>query len=298
MKDKAVRTSMLIVLIVMSLISTSTRASNQSAKDVAQDKQEGQAPAKEVGLPAAVRPNVDTLALIRRQGKLRVGVSLFVPWVMRDKNGELIGFEIDVAKKLAEDMGVDIEFDPVPFKEVINDLLDERFDIIISGLYVTPQRALFINFCDPHGTSEVTLLASRKTAPTSHTPEAFDKAGVKLGAVAGTVYADLAKSNFPKATLQIFSEEGDMLKELLAGNLQAVIVTSPVPEIAVHLNSDKVFVPFSSPIAEFGESFAIRKGDVDFLNYLNVWTRFYKENGWLKGRRHHWFKSMKWADDL
>ena len=49
---------------------------------------------------------------IKKRGKLMVGMSTFVPWAMRNKQGELIGFEIDVAKKVAEDMGVDIEFVP------------------------------------------------------------------------------------------------------------------------------------------------------------------------------------------
>ena len=44
------------------------------------------------------------LETIKKRGELRVGLSTFVPWAMRDKNGELIGFEIDVAKQLAEDM--------------------------------------------------------------------------------------------------------------------------------------------------------------------------------------------------
>ena len=48
---------------------------------------------------------------IKKRGKLMVGMSTFVPWAMRNKQGDLIGFEIDVAKKVAEDMGVDIEFD-------------------------------------------------------------------------------------------------------------------------------------------------------------------------------------------
>ena len=49
---------------------------------------------------------------IMKRSKLKVGMSTFVPWAMRNKKGELIGFEIDVAKKVAEDMGVEIEFVP------------------------------------------------------------------------------------------------------------------------------------------------------------------------------------------
>lgn len=297
MKEKAVKIRALMVFIVLALLTTSAWAVIQNGQNAGQqDKPAGQT--KEVELPPAVRPNTDTLALIRRRGELRVGVSLFVPWSIRKKDGDLAGYEIDVAEKMAEDMGVKVKFVPVPFKELINDLVDDRFDIIISGLYVTPQRSVFVNFSEPSGASEVTILASRKDGAAGRSLEDFNKAGVKVGAVTGTVYADLAKDKLPHASLQTFSEEGEMLNALGEGNLQAVIATSPIPEIVAHVHPDKFFLPLSSPIAHFGESFAIRKGDADFLNYLNTWIRFYNETGWLKERRQYWFKDLKWANSL
>ena len=55
------------------------------------------------------RTSFETLATIRDRGELRVGVSDFVPWVMKTGTGKRIGYEIDVATKLAEDMGLDWE---------------------------------------------------------------------------------------------------------------------------------------------------------------------------------------------
>src|SRR5580700_2481775 len=55
----------------------------------------------------APRTSVDTLAEIKKNGKLRVGISMIIPWAMHDKDGNLIGFEVDVAKKMARDLGVD-----------------------------------------------------------------------------------------------------------------------------------------------------------------------------------------------
>ena len=49
-----------------------------------------------------------TIEQIQKRGVLRVGMSTFVPWAMKDKTGELIGFEIDVAKRLAKDAGVEV----------------------------------------------------------------------------------------------------------------------------------------------------------------------------------------------
>ncbi|MCB1491107.1 MAG: transporter substrate-binding domain-containing protein, partial [Rhodobiaceae bacterium] len=86
---------------------------------------------------------------IKKSGTIRVGMATFVPWAMRDKNGDLIGFEIDVAKKLAEDMGVGIEFVPTAWDGIIPALLAGKFDVIIGGMSITPARNLTVNFTRP-----------------------------------------------------------------------------------------------------------------------------------------------------
>ena len=87
-----------------------------------------------------------TLEDIVKRGTLRVGMSTFVPWAMRDKAGNLIGFEIDVATKVAEDMGVEVEFVPTAWSGIIPALIAKKFDIIIGGMSITPQRNLTVNF--------------------------------------------------------------------------------------------------------------------------------------------------------
>ena len=65
-------------------------------------------------------------------------MSTFIPWAMQSKTGEWVGFEIDVAKKLAEDMGVEIEFTRQNGKGLIPSLLTGKFDLIIAGMMGTP----------------------------------------------------------------------------------------------------------------------------------------------------------------
>ncbi len=92
---------------------------------------------------------VDTLATIRKRGVLRVGVALSVPTVMHAADGKLVGFSIDAARRLADDMGVGVEFVETSWSGIIPDLLDREFDLIMSGLWVTVPRALVINFTTP-----------------------------------------------------------------------------------------------------------------------------------------------------
>ena len=99
---------------------------------------------------------------IKRRGAVTIGLSLFVPWSMRDRNGELIGFEVDVGRKLAEDMGVEAEFVPTAWDGIIPALVSGKFDVIISGLSITPQRNLTVNFTQPYAYTGATILANRQ----------------------------------------------------------------------------------------------------------------------------------------
>ena len=56
---------------------------------------------------------------IKKRGVIKIGLDLFVPWSMRDKNGDLVGFEPDVGRKLAADMGVEVEFIPTKWAGII-----------------------------------------------------------------------------------------------------------------------------------------------------------------------------------
>ena len=90
-----------------------------------------------------------TLQQVLNDGTMRVGVALYTPWAMRSPSGELIGFEIDVGRKLAEDMGVDVEFSVYPWERIILALQSGEIDLIAAGLSITPERALHVNFSQP-----------------------------------------------------------------------------------------------------------------------------------------------------
>jgi len=68
-----------------------------------------------------------TIEQVMKRGVLKVGMSTFVPWAMNDKSGQLVGFEIDVAKRLAEDLGVKVEFVPTKWAGIIPALLTGKF---------------------------------------------------------------------------------------------------------------------------------------------------------------------------
>lgn len=249
-------------------------------------------------LPKPILPSDDMLTMIRRKNSLDVGISTFTPWAMHDKNGELIGFEVEVAKKLASDLGVKLNLMPVGFSEIIGDLTNNRFDIIVTGIYPTPQRALFVNFSEPYSESKIELVASRDKMRNKNDFKDYNKSDVTIGIVSGTVYADYIKDNFPQAKTQNFTDEAELFQAVASGRIEAGIASTPAPEFAVRLHKDKLYRPFNEPLGKLGESFAIRRGDTDFLNYLNTWIRYYEQTGWLNQQRKKWFESDAWLNQL
>jgi polar amino acid transport system substrate-binding protein len=246
----------------------------------------------------APRSNVDMLAEIKKSGKLRVGVAEIVPWAMHDKDGNLIGFEIDVARKLARDLGVKAEFHPDEFRYLIQDLDANRFDIIIAGFSIEARRALLVNFSQPYNVTDVTIAASKKAGGDLKTMEDFNKKGVTIGVVEGMTSEDLAALAFPKASLHTYTEDSALFSDLVAGNLAAAVADSPRLDILAKLYPDAVTVPAVAPLGTFPAAFAVRRGDMDFVNYLNSWIAARSADKWFDSRRTYWFKSTEWASNL
>lgn len=252
------------------------------------------APVKMPAVGAAVLVNEDTLTIIRRRNRLDVGLASFIPWAMHDKNGNLIGFNVEVAKKLAADLGVQLNLMPAGHVSLLPDLTNKRYDILITGMYPTPSRAILANFSEPYSTSKIELIASRDKMGRKDEKKGFDDDSVTIGIISGTVYGDYAASEFPKAKTQFFDDEAAMIEAVANGTIAAAIASKPGPEFAVKNSNGKIYKPFSKALGEMDESFAIRKGDVDFLNYLNTWIRYNERNGWLEKQRSYWFEGTDW----
>ena len=238
------------------------------------------------------------LETIKQRGTLKVGMSTFVPWAMRNKEGELIGFEIDVATKLAEDMGVSIEFVPTAWDGIIPALLAGKFDVIIGGMSITPQRNLTVNFTMPYAHSGQGIAANKKLAEGLQWPDDYNSTDVTFTCRRGATPCTLIQKMFPKATLRQFDDDAQAGQEVLNGNAHAVVSSQPKPNFYIIDNPDVLFAPTSENITEGNEAFALRKGDPDALNFFSNWILVNTSNGWLAERHAFWFNSRDWADQV
>ncbi len=104
-----------------------------------------------------------TLNKILKRGELRVGMEAgYMPFELKNKRGEIVGFDVDMAKELAKEMGVKLTLVNTAWDGIISSLLTDKYDIIMSGMTVTPQRNLQVNFADPYIVVGQTILIKKE----------------------------------------------------------------------------------------------------------------------------------------
>lgn len=232
---------------------------------------------------------------IKENGVIKIGLSIFRPWSMRDLDGELVGFELDVGRELAKDMGVEVEFVPTAWDGIIPALVSGKFDVIISGMTITPQRNLTVAFSDPYAYSGLTILANRSMTE-GFTFEDYNNPEVIFAARRGATPVTVIQSLFPEAQLLMFDEDGAATQEVLNGNAHATMAAEPTPSEEARRYADTLYVPFAETYQAAGEGFAFRKGDPDAENFFNNWIGVKTRTGWLEERQDYWFRGNEWQD--
>jgi len=237
-----------------------------------------------------------TLETIKKRGIINIGNSPFRPWVMRDITGGVVGFEIDVGTKLSKDMDVTPNFVTTAWDGIIPALLSGKFDIIIGGMSKTPKRALQVNFSSTYNATGTMIAASRKLAGDFQTVEDFNKTSVVMACRRASTACDKIKQFTPKAKWIMFDDEATALQEVLNGNAHGVPSSWPQVTLWTTENSGELHSPIGSPIQPNPAALAMRKGDFDFMSYINNWIEW--NDDYLAERRHYWFGTLDWQRDF
>ena len=234
---------------------------------------------------------------VQDRGTLRVGLGLFEPWAACNADGELIGFEIDVATKVAEDMGVAVEFARTNWTYIIPALIAEEFDVIISGMAILTHRSLKVNFTAPYNPVGVFLVANTAQTAALETLADFNSPSVMIATRRGSSAIVFLENAFPDALLMLLDSDNAILQAVAAGDVHAAAVFSATTaDTFVDAHPETLHLPFEEPFASEVQAMAVRKGDLDALNFFDSWIEANEGHGWLAQRRQYWFETREWAD--
>ena len=248
------------------------------------------------GQPMAQWWNPSVIEEVQERGVLRVGVGLPEPWSFCNEDGELIGFDIDVATKIAGDIGVEVEFVRTNWDYIIPALIAEEFDAIINDMWILPSRNLEVNFTAPYNTTGTYLVANIAGTPDLATPASFNSPDIRLATRRGSAPVQFIANVFPNATVALFDTDSEVLEAVVAGDVDAAAAFGTTRLVWVAAHPDVLHLPFAEPFAFYLGAIAVRKGDLDTLNFFDGWIAANEADGWLEQRRQYWFETLNRAD--
>ena len=237
----------------------------------------------------------DVIDDILDKGTIRVGVAEFTPWTIRAASGDLVGFEVDVAKKIAADMGVAAELKVYEWEAIIPALQNGEIDIIAGGMAITPERALRVNFSRPLAKSGVGLATNTNKTQNMKTLDDLNAKSVTITTVAETMAARVAETLFDSANIEVFATTEPAEEAVLKGRAHAYLAGMPEVRFLVLRNPAKLDLPINEPLLATSEALAVKKGEQELLNFLDAWVTARQTDSWLATSRDYWFGTLEWA---
>jgi ABC-type amino acid transport substrate-binding protein len=224
---------------------------------------------------------------IKQRGELRVAGVLYRPLISPRPNGEYVGLDVEVLKKIAADLGVKLNIINSEWATAVAGIETKKWDIV-PALCVTDKRKEVVDFVITDiniGATLVTLASNPKNLTTI---EAYNRPEVVFAVPAGAWSEAVAKEVAPKATHKAFGQttSADLLQEVIAGRADAVVLDTPIQTtvaLSVHGNRLRIVPGHEKPldVRACRVGYAHQKGDRKFGQYLEDFLRKLKEKGEL-----------------
>lgn len=234
-----------------------------------------------------------------KSGTLRVGLDpTYMPFDMTNKKGEIVGFEVDLVRTMAKSLGVKLEIVSIAQDGVIPGLLTHKFDMVASGLSLTQERNLKVNFPDPFIMTGQTILIRKELADTVKSYKDLNDPKYKVTSRLGTTGEFAAKRRISKAQYFGYNTEAEAVLEVANGNADAFVYDAAYNVVALQKLGNGRLVFLDKPFTYEPLAFAIRKGDYDSINWINNFLSQIKNDGTYDRLYNKWFKRTDWLKEM
>ncbi|MBY6186610.1 cation:dicarboxylase symporter family transporter [Marinobacter hydrocarbonoclasticus] len=238
-------------------------------------------------LPPTSAPR--TLDQIRESGILRVGYNpLQVPFSFYNADNRLVGLDVEMMNRLADELSVDLAFIPFSSGTVLEDLNRGRFDVLISGLQMTTRRIQLVGFTNPVLTLHYAFVVKDHRADEFATDELVRKAGpLKVASVGDYSIIPFIEASFPNITFeriesdrQFFEDESASWDGLLISLEAGKAWTMLYPEYTTLYNRKE--------IKSFPVAYGVARSNIELRLFLNSWLDMQKSSGYLDRLYNYW----------
>ena len=235
-----------------------------------------------MAMPSA---SAQSLADLKKKGELSVGMLVdFPPYGTIDSSNQPDGYDADVARLLAKDLGVKLNLIPVTGPNRIPFLLTNKVDVLVASLAITPERAQQVQFSQPYSAAGIILFGSKK----ANIKSAADLKSLRVG-VARASTQDIAVTAVAPAGTEIrrFDDDASAMQALMSGQVDAIgcstTVAAQIQKRAPADSFENKFVLRQQVMAV-----AMRPGQAELLKTVNDFIVRNKANGELNKLYRKW----------
>jgi len=244
---------------------------------------------------ASKRSTLDRIIATRT---LRIGMNPgYAPFEMVDSTGTVIGFDVDLARFLAGLVGEDVKVAIVKsdWDPIIANLNADKFDMILSGMTRTPQRALRCAFTIPYFTTGQALLLNRGKHPEGKVAGVaeLDRPGIVVATKLGTTGEIAARKTFHRAAIKTLDTETDAALEVEAGRADVMVYDQPYIAIRAKQSAGRCWA-LLAPFTHEELAIAVRRDDLELRDWLNVALEEFRSSGTWDADYRKWFVEMPW----
>jgi cystine transport system substrate-binding protein len=234
--------------------------------------------------PAAA---ADSLAAIRARGVLRIGLEgTYPPFGYQAENGDLVGFDVDIAKAVAARMGLAPQFLPSKWEGILAALEVQRFDVVVNQVTISDERRKVYDFSRPYTYSGLQLIVRAADADKIRGPD--DLAGKRVGVLLGTNHEQWLREHAPKSDIRTYEDDATRNQELLVGRIDAVLNDRLIVGNVTRQYGGRL-VATGPPILPTQQAIAVRKGSPELVAALDQALASLAADGSLARISEKWF---------
>lgn len=231
----------------------------------------------------------ESLKYVKDNGKIVIGLDdTFAPMGFRDKDNNLVGFDIDLANAVGEELGVDVEFKPIDWDAKDLELKTKKIDCIWNGMSATPERQEAMSLSNKYINNNISIMSLKDLDIKS----ADDLAKYKIGTQAGSSALGMIEANENANALientSQYKTYDDAILDLKAGRVDVIAVDQVLGEYK-NKTMDGILKVSEYNLGDDFYAIGFRKGEVELTNAVNDAIKTLIDNGEAAKISESWF---------
>ena len=248
---------------------------------------------------AAPSSPAPVLSQILARGELVVGTAADMPPLnMTTKDGKVIGLEPDLARFMAEAMGVKLTLKPIAFPNLMSALEQRQVDMVLSGMTITGQRNMKVAFVGPYISTGKSFLTKSETLAAVTEATEVNSPDTTLVTLRNSTSQQFVETVLPKAKLTLVNTYDEGVKMVLEDKVKAMVADYPICVISVFRYPDKGLASLVTPLTYEPIGVAMPAGDALLVNWVQNYLSTAEMTGTLERLKAKWFKDASWLTQL